>query len=395
MIKRIEFENYRIFRRRQVLEIKPLVIVFGKNNSGKSAVIKLPVFVRSSFSNKSGEVIDPSFMGNNSEDDLKGLVYNKANKAIGISVEGDDGTRLEYSFFVDELKQPKTKIDSWLIERNGSVMSVHTGLDGEYHQGETNDPIAGLQFNGLVPSDELLGTPFKECINSLKYQIDYIGAFRKLPEAYPQLSTLTECSGLDGGKNYNHLIADSKTSEQILCKQVSQWYEDNFDGWGVYVNRDREPVYSIELRTKTLKSNISDTGIGIGQSMPVVIRACRKCKEPTLIILEEPETHLHPAAHANLAQLLAESAMKDQNKHYMIETHSINFILRIRRMVAEGLLNADDVALYCVVYDRVSSSSDLMKVELNSDGSVGNWPEGIFEETLQETIAIRKAQIKE
>ena len=42
MLTRIEFENYRIFKKRQVLDIKPITILFGKNNAGKSAVLKLP-----------------------------------------------------------------------------------------------------------------------------------------------------------------------------------------------------------------------------------------------------------------------------------------------------------------------------------------------------------------
>lgn len=126
--------------------------------------------------------------------------------------------------------------------------------------------------------------------------------------------------------------------------------------------------------------------------MPIVIRACRTCPEPTLIILEEPETHLHPAAHGNLAQLIAESTKNDSNKSYLIETHSINFIMRIRRMIAEGLLSVADVSMYYIEYDTETSSSNLRLVDVREDGSVSYWPKGVFEETLQETIAIKKAQ---
>lgn len=393
MIKRLSFENYRIFRNRQVLDIKPIVIIFGKNNSGKSAVIKLPVIARSSLSNRSSEVIDSSFMGLNLVENYKGLVYNGANKAVTIEMENEDNVRLGFSFFVDDLKPTKSHIDSWSLDNGNEQYAFVIGMDGDYHQVDTNDPVSELSFNGVMPSESKSQEFFKANIGKLKYQVDYIGAFRNVPAAYSQLQTLTECSGIGGEKNYNHLIADSKTQEKELCQKVSKWYEDNFDGCQITVNGDRSPVYSIELKHPALNAhNIVEAGVGIGQSMPIVIRACRTCPEPTLIILEEPETHLHPAAHGNLAQLIAESTKNDSNKSYLIETHSINFIMRIRRMIAEGLLSVADVSMYYIEYDTETSSSNLRLVDVREDGSVSYWPKGVFEETLQETIAIKKAQ---
>lgn len=395
MIRSISFENYRIFRNRQVLNLKPITIVFGKNNSGKSAVIKLPVLVRSSISCKSAEVFDTSFMERDFVKDLRGLVYNRGTKSLSIAIKAKSGSTLDYSFFIDEQKPTKTKIDSWSMETNGVRYAYVTGLDGGYLREDTKDPVVGLSFNGVMPSDAESQEFFKKNIDELNFQIDYIGAFRKSPEPYFPLSTLTECSGIGGEKNYNHLISDSKTQNHILCDKVSKWFEANFDGCGIFVN-DREPVYSIELKHSQLAPhNVVDAGVGITQSLPIVIRACRLCSEPTLIILEEPETHLHPAAHGNLAQLLAESTMEDKNKSYLIETHSINFIMRIRRMIAEGKLSSGDVALYYVEYNEINASSNLKLVDINEDGSVKYWPKGVFEETLQETIAIKKAQVQQ
>lgn len=396
MIKNISFENYRIFRSKQILKLKPITIIFGKNNSGKSAVIKLPVLVRSSLSNKTEEVIDSSFIGLNFAEDLRGLVYNRGNKAVTVALDNEAGVKLEYSFYVDESNSTKSKIESWTMENGEQRYAFVTGLDGDYHSADTNDPVSDLHFNGVMPSEVDSQMFFKANLKSLKCQIDFIGPFRKIPEAYTPFSALTECSGIGGEKNYNHLIADNKTQDKPLCTRVSKWYEDNFDSSTIEVNCDRAPVYSIELKHPALSPHaIVDAGVGIGQSLPIVIRACRKCPEPSLIILEEPESHLHPAAHGNLAQLIAESTKEDLNKNYLIETHSINFIMRIRRMIAEKSISIDDVAMYYVDYDNETSSSTLIPIGLKPDGSVSYWPKGVFEETLQEAIAIKKAQIKE
>lgn len=100
--------------------------------------------------------------------------------------------------------------------------------------------------------------------------------------------------------------------------------------------------------------NILDAGVGIVQSLPIVIRAMEKCNKETLIIIEEPETHLHPAAHANLGELVCDSVKNDPFKKYLIETHSLNFIMRLRRLIAEGRLEKEKVSLY--VSDRLTPS---------------------------------------
>src|SRR5690606_17595243 len=103
---------------------------------------------------------------------------------------------------------------------------------------------------------------------------------------------------------------------------------------------------------KKLDINISQTGMGISQVLPLIIRAYKPCKDETLIIIEEPESHLHPYAHAQVAQLFFESLELDKNKKYLIETHSQNFILRMRRLIAEGKLHPSEFALYYVEFDE-------------------------------------------
>lgn len=394
MIKSLFFSNYRIFKNEQKLDLKRITVVFGKNNAGKSAILKLPVLIRSALSCKSQEVFDSSFIGLDFFEDMKGIIYGKANKTANFKMIDDSNRELSFSFFVDETKETKSKLDSWSYKGDGVNIGVRLGIDEEYHDTISNDPIHGLYFNGLKPQTSIPALSNLDCIDSFKYRVDYIGSYRSLPGAFFLQSSLSDCSGINGLKNYSHLVADAKTIKKPLLRKVSQWYEENFDGWSISINLTRTPTYSVELRHGTVTSNIVDTGVGIGQSMPIVIRTCRKCEEPTLIILEEPETHLHPAAHGALSQLIAENACEDPNKMFLIETHSINFILRLRRMIAEGVLSADDVALYYVDFCKEAASSALKRVSIKDDGSVEWWPKGVFEETLQEAIAIRKAQQK-
>ena len=115
--------------------------------------------------------------------------------------------------------------------------------------------------------------------------------------------------------------------------------------------------------------------------------------EKTLIIIEEPETHLHPAAHGSLAERFVDSYLEDKNKNYLIETHSQNFVLRMRRLVAEGKIKPDDLAIYYVDFDE--NESFLTEIKVDELGGVESWPTGIFGETSIETRAIYNAQLND
>lgn len=403
MINRITFKNYRIFKSKQDLEIKPITIIFGKNNSGKSAVLKLPLLIKNSLECKSNEVFElEDTLGTRLCQERKDVVYNRGFMPVSIDLaDTQHDLMFSYSFVVDsstinqesniEKWALKNEESKWVIERKDSLFySIHHN---------TEAPVdALLNFEGVCPT-EFNGTEISKLVDSLRFNLDYIAAIRCTPENYQTLSKpVKEHSFADGRNNYQHLLLDSTTNNKFLIEKVSQWYESYFDGWKLEIDQSRQPICHIGMRhddmmkQTSIKAHISDTGVGIIQSLPIITRVCRPCSTSTLIVLEEPESHLHPAAHAGMAQLIADSTLEDHNKRYLIETHSQNFLLRLRRLVAEGYLPLDSIALYYVEFDTSNRTSNLKQVKLHEDGSVGNWPKGVFEETLPEAIAIRKAQ---
>ena len=179
---------------------------------------------------------------------------------------------------------------------------------------------------------------------------------------------------------------------------MSEFYQKNFEGWGIKVNQDNAPPYQIELIKDALKINLKDVGLGMIHTLPLVVRASIDAPEDTLIIIEEPELHLHPAAHGNLAEMFALS-LKDKHKKYFIETHSQNFVLRLRRLIAEGKMNPEDVVIYYVDFDEAANESQLIRINIDDMGRPTDesgkiyWPAHVFSETLDETTAIRTAQL--
>ncbi len=397
MITNIDFSGYRLFSSNQSMRIAPITVVFGKNNIGKSAVLKLPLLLQSAFEDKSKNVFNRTSINNVIIcDEYRDVVYGKANKSVKLNLISDNGCHLDFSFIVDKSESGEwhTIIETWKLTAQDFCLVIKWDYDKEkYIEEGSNQEIL---FSGIVPQNSSKQEQVLEFIRGFYMMTDYIGPIRtsdmklefRLDSEGDKLY-----SGNNGCLNYTYLVKDHLSADSRFYNKVSEWYFKNFEGWKLGVDKSRDPVYSLTMSLGSMKNNLLDMGEGIVQSLPVVTAICRDYRCPTLLELEEPGTHLHPAAQGPLADLIAEEVLGSSSKRFLIETHSLNFILRLRTLVAAGKLPLDDVELYYVSFDRENSSSSLRSVGLNADGSVTNWPEGVFKEAFLETMNIRKAQI--
>jgi hypothetical protein len=370
MLKEITFKNYKAFREKQTLELKPLTILIGKNSSGKSAIAKLPTLIEGSLSGRFSQPLEINNNGIELGGNFRDLVYNH-----GVSLEfglKDQHESLLVSVASGLRPADLPKISNWKFTLLDSEISTTKGVEDNF-EGFLDEPSS---------------------IKSLSLHTDYIGPFRALPErSYPSPTSILKKVGIHGEDAYSILIQDAISTEQVLLKKVNDWYQENFEGWGITVEPDGSQ-YAVKLIRKGLKVNLKDVGQGMSQAFPLVVRTLMPATKETLIIMEQPELHLHPAAHGNLAELFADS-LTHGNKSYLIETHSRNFVLRIRRLIAEKELSPSQVNLYYVDFNEEENASYLEKIELDTLGKVASWPENIFSEALDEASAIRTAQIKQ
>ena len=369
MLNKIIFENFKIFKTRQVLEIKPITILIGKNNSGKSAIAKLPTMIAN------------ALKGNFS------VPFKWENEGISLGISNEDliyNKSVTNNLSLQLTSEMETLSVSVYVDRYGKLH-----YSNYQYKGKDLD-INETKFRGL--------TYGSVNFNDLLFNFDYIGPYRKLPDSdYPNSFDDFYKIGIEGENAYPLLIQWSKDNNPYF-KKISEWYEKNFEGWKLKVSQisGLTQRYEIALSKDGLSPvNIINVGQGIHQALPLVVRSIMPANSETLIIIEEPETHLHPAAHGNLAERFVDSFIEDRNKYYLIETHSQNFTLRLRRLVAEGKMNPNDLAIYFIDYDENLKSGTAKKIEIDDNGGVKNkdWPEGIFNETSLETRAIFNAHL--
>lgn len=152
------------------------------------------------------------------------------------------------------------------------------------------------------------------------------------------------------------------------------------------LNTKTSKMQAMRIMQDKLELTAKELGVGVSQVIPLLGAACSKDK---LIMVEQPEIHLHPKQQADLGEVFAESAFKNNNR-FVIETHSIQLLERLGKIIREvsnGDLHRDiplkveDIAVYYVKPD--DSGVTLLEIELDNNGKTKfGWPDGFFNEDL-------------
>lgn len=88
--------------------------------------------------------------------------------------------------------------------------------------------------------------------------------------------------------------------------------------------------------------DLPDVGFGISQVLPVLVQ-CFYAPEGSIILIEQPEIHLHPNAQSTLADVMIDVINSKENGtdrdiQLVIETHSEHFLRRLQRRIAEDMV---------------------------------------------------------
>lgn len=127
-----------------------------------------------------------------------------------------------------------------------------------------------------------------------------------------------------------------------------------------------------------------NVGFGVSFALPIVVAALA-IAEGGLLIVENPEAHLHPAGQSAMGRFLGRVAAA--GVQVIVESHSDHLFSGIRHSVAvERILDAGDVAIHYFGADGARS------VTLDPRGSVSAWPDGFFDQTERDLAELARAK---
>lgn len=168
-------------------------------------------------------------------------------------------------------------------------------------------------------------------------------------------------------------------SPPLRLRQIEERMRTFFPGCRLDIQQvPRANALTLGLRTSDATEFHSPvhTGFGLTQTLPIVVSAL-SAAQGDIILIENPEVHLHPAGQALMGQFVADVARA--GIQVLVETHSDHVLNGVRRAVKEDRLAAGQVAIH---FFR-SRSTELPQVQspaLDKDGNIDDWPEGFFDQ---------------
>lgn len=439
MIERIYSKNYRAFENID-LNLSKINLFFGPNNSGKSSILSV-INVLSQTLN-SGDRTVPLLLRGVNEDlgTYRDMVYDhdiEKEVTLGIqikpsqenipkffgmkSISGNIELTFGYRSRRHEIVLNKIKISypekgfEFELEKSKTYGSIlyHTNylkmgkkINKERTRVAYIDHFLPYHFsydfsdkNNI--SYELMD--FTRIIGNELKNIEFIGPFREPPKRTYMFSGENPRNvGAQGERAIDVMLMDyykqGKGKKQIV-NSVSKWFKKSEISEKINIvsisDRHLEITLS-QIRQKTTNpvkkdENIADVGYGCSQILPILI-AGYSLKKDSILMVQEPEIHLHPKAQAELGTFFYELSKKGVQS--IIETHSEHLLLRLQAYVADKRsgLSPDDIRIFYVYSDR--GKKKCTPLELNPDGRFKTeWPRGFFPERFEEIKKIVKGTV--
>lgn len=250
-----------------------------------------------------------------------------------------------------------------------------------------------LVVSGLVPAAQ------QECASFLASSVRYVGPLRQSPHL--PFSTAPDPDAGDVGVSGEYVAAvlqakrstsgqyplppgdarpDSAEGRLELTDALNRWLGYLGLADAMSVSEDTPLVLGISVTPPALTEPVplGSVGVGVSQVLPILVQ-CLVAGPGALIILEQPELHLHPAAQQRLADFLI--ACTNWGQRFLVESHSEHLVLRLRRRIAEDESDAlrDQVVILFAERDEQGDTA-YRHVEVTETGGVTEWPEGFFDQ---------------
>lgn len=388
MITEIRLRNFKCFKSLD-LTLAPLTLLAGLNGMGKSSVIQSLLLLRQSWLTNdlphgrlqlSGEYTDLGTGGD--------VLFEFAEEdAIGIGL---------------------TAKSEWDFENNKVDFLFEHDVNADLLVGKWNEKTRSEQENFMEP---LIDAP--QALFGGEFH--YIFAERFGPRKMLPLSerdVRRKNIGIRGEFVFHFLLAHGtdivisrkdprfstnvKTSDEkqssLLINQVDAWLQDISPGCHLTIDPVRRADFALggfkfdqPLDVPTRPFRTTNVGFGLSYVLPVIV-ALLAASEGSMVLLENPEAHMHPKGQTRLGQLAARAAAA--GVQVIVETHSDHFMDGARIDIRDGVLTPDKAAFH--YFERKGVEASVVTPAVDSEGRMDFWPEGFFDqhqENLMQLLA--------
>lgn len=434
MITSLSLENFKSFKTLDNLRIKPLTILLGRNSCGKSSIIQSLLLLKQTISeeNDSDLNVEGKYL---KFSNLKDISYGvpKVNQAfIGYKIgvgNGIDFANINIEFknkkneesYVPTLNKfiyynDKVNIDFMNINKNSLSNNMKDILlsikkEKKFKDIQSNGKLEtnfknfmpnnvnlqghkGFAFPMFIAFENILIDVFNQDLKKIKY----LSPIRANPERIYIHYSNNALDISENGGNSAHVLW-SKKNETVefdgkkikLLDALHKSLEILGLGQEITSEKISEMVFQIGLKIRNSNSAVSlaDVGFGYSQVLPVILLGLLN-NDDNLLLIEQPEIHLHPSSASKLADLFL-TFIKDKKK-FIIETHSPELINKLRLRVIENPSLKEFINI--VFIDQDENGTQIKQFEIDETGMFPEWPKGFLDESENIAREILKARVK-
>jgi predicted ATPase len=376
VITEVKLENFKCFEA-LTLELGPLSLLTGVNGSGKTSAIQSLLVLRQSWAQG---LLQQGLLALNGDQvqlgTAKDLFYENAqSEQIGIRLTSEDGAQDEWSFGYDK-EADVLAARSTPSEVSAGIRRSLLGDECQYLCAERLGPRASFPISDFaVREHRQLGTKGE-------FAAHYLTQY--------------------GSEKLQHdLLAHPSSASLALKDQVEAWLGTVSPG--ARISLTKHPgldLMQVEFsfaagRDVTGRHRPTHVGFGLTYSLPILV-AILGAKPGAVILLENPEAHLHPKGQAEFGRLLALAAAS--GIQVIVESHSDHVLNGVRLAIHDGEIEPEAVRIkfFARGGDGAGLEHSVRSPSIDSDGRIDYWPDDFFDqyERSLEALLIPRGQGK-
>ena len=444
ILKRLHIKNFKPLKDVE-LDFSLLSIILGENTSGKSAVIQSIITLSNGYleedlsliatSRNSKKVISikADFFGEFGVSRLMGdsqnfITITNPSLIYSFSSTGTSGEIAfnKINFYFQQIKREYVSdifanklflfglrgVRTSLLLKNSyrkyvdqEIIDIITKLMNEIGLGEKIDFLGStsesnpslysfqLDYKYRQSSNQLQVGRFTVVFHQLIPNISVIDPLRSINIRAPNIANKipaksTDRKTTDKLLSYFHYSSRPEIKENLI--KIIKWAEEFeiFKLESIPEENLRTRLQFID-KTYSTRIDVTDGGSGIGQLLYLIVE-CVLAEPGDLLLIDEPEVHLHAKFQAKVVDLFLETV--ERKVQLIIATHSEYFLLRLQRRISEGVLSPENVSI--IELKKNKNKNYVTHHKLDENGQYKGLPPEVIEFATEEYQSWTDAMMK-
>jgi predicted ATPase len=390
MLREIRLENFKCFREESIFPIGNVTLLTGVNGKGKSSFVQSLLIPSQSISSSqvgSEFYLNSSLVELGSYDDVKSVeAISSSDMKMTYEYESEDGefVNIQYTLHRKYLDSAFGEVEEEGVLSINKIVINSSMLD--CCNANLQEPI---ELKNLLPNEIAKNIDIVNKLNIGFDRIHFISADRIGPSTFHHIDSSKSFKGV--GKKGEHTagviykcreanvneVLRLESSETIkVPDQITAWVSHIFNSGKIEIESISESLKKLSINCDGSISRFKPENVGYGfsYSLPIIVSGLT-AKKGDVLIIENPEAHLHPSAQSRIMFFL--SLVAKSGVIVIIETHSQNILNGLRVSVKKDILKAEDVS---VLFFGDYESRRTLKVEIDRNGQIEHWPQGFFDQ---------------